>query len=201
MKDSYNSLIFKNIHEYKEYYLILYNAIYKIIIGKLKNKIFIKSKSYINILDEKDLSFLMIIEFNSIYKAYEYLENIFENNKVSIENIILNKQMQLLVNTNNETNIETNIKLTLKYNKEINEKDNIIINEIQTLKNEITNLKISNDLLKKEIINLKKYHENNNRVKEITLHSNVVDDSYAWVNLDNAFTVFKSINSILYLIY
>ena len=109
--------------------------------------------------------------------------------------------MQLLVNTNNETNIETNIKLTLKYNKEINEKDNIIINEIQTLKNEITNLKISNDLLKKEILNLKKYHENNSRAKEIKFHSNIVDDSYAWVNLDNTFTVFKSINSILYLIY
>ena len=76
MNDSNNSILFKNIYEYDEYYLIKDKSIYKIIIGKLKNNIFIKSKSYITIFNEKDLSILLNIEFHSIYKAYEYLKNI-----------------------------------------------------------------------------------------------------------------------------
>ena len=47
---------------------------------------------------------------------------------------------------------------------------------------------------------LKSYHEINNP-KDIQLLSNIIDDSYAYTDLDNTFTVFKAMNNILYLIY
>ena len=47
---------------------------------------------------------------------------------------------------------------------------------------------------------LKNNCENENP-KNIKFLSDIVNDSYAHCNLDNSFTIFKSINDILYLIY
>ena len=78
--------------------------------------------------------------------------------------------------------------------------NDIIINEINKIKNEIFNVKESNNKINDYIGKLEK-NQKKEEIKDIKLLSNIIDDSYAWVNLDNTFTVFKSINSIFYLIY
>ena len=167
--------------------------VYKIEIEKNDEEIFIKYKKYLISFNHNDLSILTKKKFNSISKAYEFIFNIFEENKIIIKNIILNKEITLLINNEKE------IELTLKYNKEY-QNNNSYINDIIQIKNEINTLKVYNNKLKNEIEKLKQYHENNNP-KNIKLLSNISNDSYAYCNLDNTFVVFKSIKDILYLIY
>ena len=111
-----------------------------------------------------------------------------------IKKIVINKE--IILSINNEREIE----LILKYIKQFNN-INHFINDIKQIKNEIINLKEENKILKNEIKKLKKYHENNNNLKNIKLLYNISNDSYVNSTLDNSFVVFKSINYILYLIY
>ena len=187
------------IDNYQEYYLIKENIVYKIVIEKKDNKIFIKYKNYLISFNHNDLSFLTKKDFNSINNAYEFIFNIFEENNIIIKKIIINKELLLLIKSNNETGRE--IELTLKYNKEYKNNNNSF-NDIKQIKIEINNLKEENKILKNEIEQLKKYHKNNNNnPKNIKLLSNISNDSYANYAFDNTFVVFKSINEILYLIY
>jgi len=182
-----------NLTNYQEYYLIKENIIYKIAIEKNDEEIFIKCKNYLISFNHKDLSLLTKEKFNTINKAYEFIFNIFEENKIIIKNIIINKEIILLINNERET------KITLKYNKEY-KNINFSINDINQIKNEIISLKEENKILKDEINKLKKYHGNNNP-NGVNLLSNISKDSYVDFILDNTFVVFKSINDILYLIY
>ena len=68
--------------------------------------------------------------------------------------------------------------------KQINDQIHILKEEINKLKEEIKNIK-----------------GNTNNPKNIKFISELTEDSYANVTLDNTFTVFKSIYNILYLIY
>ena len=193
-----------NLYNCQEYYLIKENAVYKFLIEKNNEEIFIKCKNYLISLSYKDLSILTNIKFNSINKAYEFIFNYFEENKIIIKNIKINKEIILLIK-NNEKEIEFSLKYNTNNNsslidiKPINE----IINlkeENKILKNEIIKLKEENKKIKNEIDKLKKLHNNNNP-KDIKLISNIPNDSYADDDLNNSFVVFKSINEILYLIY
>ena len=183
--NSFNSSkaqIIDDIIDYQEYFLLNDNIINKIIVGKNKNEIFIKCKNYIISFNQIELSKLIKTKINSLDDAFKFIINIFEDNKVKIIKIIKNKEIKLIMEINNDKNIE----LILKYNKDNNDNYDPIFNEINKLKDEINKLK--------------KYHENNNP-KNIQLLSNIVNDSYAFSDMDNSFTVFKSINDILYLIY
>ena len=174
--------IIDDIIDYQEYFLLKDNIINKIIIGKNKNEIFIKCKNYIISFNQIDLSTLFKIKINSLDDAFKFIINIFDDNKVVISKIIHNVQIQLIIEINNKKNIE----LILIFNKFNKDNYDPIINEINKLKYEINILK--------------KYHENNSP-KDIQFLSNIVNDSLAWSDSDNSFTVFKSINDILYLIY
>ena len=178
---------------FQDYYLIKDNIVYKIIIEKNSENIIIKCKNYLISFNEYKLSSLTKIKFHSIDNAYEFIYNIFEENKVIIENIVLNKEIKLLIKNN-----ERDIELILKYNKNKNN-NNIGINNIKQIMKEINNLKEENKKLKKEIEKLKKYHENSKN--DIKLLYNLAYDSYESSTLDNSFTVFKSVNNILCLIY
>ena len=191
---SYNSQIFSNIIDYQEYYFLKENNIYKIILTKNEKDIFIKIKNYMISFNQIQLSRLLKIEFNSINEAYQFLLNKFEENKIIIKNIILNKEMKIKIINENEKEIE----LTLIYN---NKNYDIIINEIKKLKNEILKLKEENNILKNEINKLKKYHDKNNNIKDIKLLPDIVNDSFGGSDVGDTFTVFKSINNKLYLIY
>ena len=185
-----DSNIFNNIMEYQEFFLIKINQIYKIVIGRTNKEILIKCNNYYVKFNSSDFCLLTNISFESESKTYEYIINNFEENKIYIKDIIINKEMILCIQ-------DKDFEIVLNYKRDIT---NIFINEINMLKNDISILKDENNKLKYEINNLKKFHYNTN-AEDVKLLSCVVDDSFAFDNSDNSFTVFKSINDILYLVY
>ena len=195
MENNLNTLNNEDFLEiiYNDFYLIKNNIIYNIHIEKTKNSIIIKSNNYIGIYDLNNLSNLLKIRFYSIDTAYDYIINLFEENKVMIKSKIINKKIILIFNSDYVKNIE----LILLYNEDCN---NIIVSEINKLKKDINDLKKVNKQLTNEIHNLKKIDKNQNP-KGIKLSQTVSTDSYADYGLDNTFTIFKSINNLLYLIY
>ena len=178
--------------DYKEYYLVNENIIYKIIIEKIDNNIIFKCKNnYMISLDINNITDIFKNKFDNINSAYDYIVNIFEEKKINIKNIIIKKEIIINIKIEDEKEIEINL-LYNKYTK------NIFIDEINRLKNDINKLKDENNILKKEIALLKAYHTN---PKKLKILKEITNDSYAEYILDNTFTVFKTINDILYLIY
>ena len=154
--------IFENLFDYEEYYLIKEKTGYKFIIGKRSNNIIIKCKNYELIFNNNDLSILTKLILNTIDDAYLFIINIFEENKVIIKDITIDKTITLLLNIY-IYNKPNDIEMILLYNK--TNKD-LIINEINNnyneLKKDINYLNNENNILKKEINQLKEDKINNN---------------------------------------
>ena len=102
------------LSDIEKYYIIKDNIVYKTIIVKRTNDILISIKNYIIELNLKEIYTLLEISFNSINEAFEYFINLFDENKVSIQDIIHNKLIKLQIKKN-ETK---DIKLNLLYNKQ-----------------------------------------------------------------------------------
>ena len=132
-------------------------------------------------------------EVDTIDKAYKFLNSLFEENKVQISSIIYNKEIKLNCRLNDDN--RKDIEIILYYDSD--NKD-FIVDEMNKIKTNINYLKVENNKLKKEIETIKSFNLKN---KNIKLLKEIKTDSYACTNLDNIFTVFKSINNILYLIY
>ena len=183
--------------DYEEYFHMKENIIYKIVILKNESEITFECKSYKISYNLKDLSILFKREFDTIDNAYEFIINIFEENNFSVNNIVKNKNLDLHMKIGNNIII----KIVLIYNKQ---NKNFILNEINELKNEIDALKKEADFLRKENKKLDgeiKKLKPNNDIKHIKLLPDIADDSYAYRELDNTFSAFKSIDNKLYLIY
>ena len=179
---------------YNEYYIIKENIIYQILIIRNNNEIIIQCKNYNIIFNKNSLSILTKTKFETINDAYKYIINYFEENKVNIKSIIVKKEIKLTFKINNDKKIDI-ILIYVEKNKDF------IINEINNIKKELYDIKIENNKLKEEINILKRYHTDENP-KDIQLQSNITKDSYADDSgLVNSFTIFNSINNILYLIY
>ena len=182
-----------NLIEYEEYFLIKENNVFKFIIEKEYNNIIIKCQNYEKRININDLSILNKSLFKNIDDAYEYINNLFENNKVNIKDININKSIKLTIFIDNKKNTE----IVLVYNKK---NKNNIINELKNkykdINNEINYLKNELNILKKEMPKLK-----NNNLRNIKFINDLSIDSYAYTTLDNTFSTFKSIDNILYLIY
>ena len=97
--------------------LIYENITYKIVIGKNTNVIFIKNENYIFTFNENDFSILTNSKFNSIDDGYDFINILFEENRVIFKSIRINKETKLLIKTELKSDI---IKLTLKYDKDTN---------------------------------------------------------------------------------
>ena len=69
----------------EEYYLIKENYAYQIIIEKSKNHITIKNKNYVNIFNFIKIDICFGNMFNTLDEYYDYLINLFDENKVSIK--------------------------------------------------------------------------------------------------------------------
>ena len=162
--------------EYKIFYIAFKNKSYKIKIEKSMNNILLIIENYLAIINLEKLSELTNIKFNSIDNAYEMIIHSFKENEVYINDIEneLIKLSLILINDHNEIHIILN-----KYNN----KKRIGLEENQ---------------IKNNILNNKKYHLN---PKDINSYIELVDDSYSYVDLDNALTIFKAINGIMYIIY
>ena len=243
---NFSSNFFYSI-ESQKYYLIKDNNVFKIIVEKRKNEILIKTRNYEIILNIDNFCILTKNLLHSIDKAYEFIINIFEENKAIIKDIIPNKNVKLLLNMD--------IEIVLVYNKENKnknkaiDKSNIKYYELDIkyteLKKEIYNLKNEIRLLKKEkdkfqsnqdkdkdkcieknkddqnqdkkesvevdkIINIdndtnqiKKIEEikENFNPSKIKFSKDIIKNSFNFNSFNNSFTVFESINNLLYIIY
>ena len=204
----------QDILKYEEFYLIKENNAYKIIIEELIDQILIKCKNYEIKLNNNDLSILSKSIINTIDEAYQFIINIFESNKVSIKETKINKSIKLILKIY-IYNIEKDIEILLSYNK-----NNNLINDYTKENNEIKILKEEIKLLKEEINNLKENIIKSNEINKINCLKNtdnkdkniinpknieyvydIVNDSYSYLWIINTFSIFKSINDILYLVY
>ena len=117
--------IFDNLFDYEEYYLIKEKVGYKFIIAKQSNDIIIKCKNYELTLNNYDLTLLTKSILNTIDDAYLFIINLFEEKKVIIKDIVINKTITLLLNIY-IYNKPRDIEMILLYNK--TNKD-LIVNE------------------------------------------------------------------------
>ena len=207
----------------QEFYLIKENNVFKFIIGKRINEIFIQSKKYGIKFKLNELSIITQSFFNAIDDGYKFIINLFEENKVNIKDIIFKKTLLLILKIYIH-NKEKEIEIPLSYNTQNKDKDiNALIINYNELKNDVKNLKEETKLLKKEINELKynnyiltHSNEKHNNLKNSNLSYNIdnysnpeniqfyqylTKDSYTGYLYDNAFSVFKSIYNIFYLIF
>ena len=203
---------YESIIECEEFFLIKENSVYKIIIANRKSEILIKCKNYEIHLNNNDFSILMKTKFNSLNELYIFIINRFEQSNVIIKDIIINQYIKLILKTIID-NKEHNIEIILSYNK-----NNLINNEMFVdLKNDLNYLKEEINLLKNKINNNK---NNNSNILEksnefirnssfqdesspmnILFYKILTNNSYSKNWLDNTFSVFKSIDETLFLIY
>ena len=199
----------ENILDCQEYYLIKDKRIYKIIIGQNNIYIFIKCNKYMILFNKEELSFLTKIKFENIDKAYEFLINIFEENKVYINNIIMNKSIQLIFIHNKEMEIILNydktnfnlfinelnvLKINNNNNKEltlshIKESYNKVMEQINKINNEINDIKKNYKNYEIEISKLKNnniYNLNNQKKhNEINNNKDILEKKNIYKNNDN----------------
>ena len=212
IEKKYGYKSFNKIFEFQDYYLIKENSVFKIVIIKIEKILLIKCKSYQIQLNIDDLSrLIMIKKFNSIEEGYKYINSIFEENRIKIKNVTINKKIELELNLD----LNKDIIINLIYQKD---NKNIIVDEFKELKMEIYGLKEEINCLKKEIKELKAINSfkninrdkdkietngdhNMNEIKNIQILKEFNIDSFTDCYLDNTFTVFKSVNDILHLIY
>ena len=189
----YNDELQEIILDYNEYFILSENIIYKIIIIKYKDTIVIETKNYTIKFNLNIINNIIKIQFNDINEAYDFLMNKFDENKVDIKNENNSKCIKLFVIVENEKKIE----IELSY---ITKKENTFVSRINNMQKEINILKEENTKLYDEINKLKQYHDDS-YPRDIEFSIDLSRNPNAYINLDNTFTVYKSINNILYLIH
>ena len=161
----------------KKEYITKYNSdIIKIIIGKTKDNIIIKSNYYELKFNKDYLSLLTNTLFKTLDESFEFIENIFNENKYKIKEIS-SENIKLIITTFNIytsfgiNRIEKDIELILLENFE---NKNILIKELFNkyikIEKEIYEMKNDNKLIKEENDKLKK--DNNILKKEIEIIKN-----------------------------
>ena len=182
-----------------EFYLFQDGSIYKIFLIELENDIIIKYRKYEKKIQINEISSLINKRFNSIHESYLFLSKLFDDNQIKIKNINVNRSFRLSFYLNNINTDE--IELNLLYNEN---QSNSILEEIYYKYNSLlTNFKdIKQEIkkLKKEQKNIKLI-QNSENPKEIQFSNDIATDSFAGFSYDDSFTVFRSINNILKLVY
>ena len=172
--------------DYNEFFLVYNNIIHKISLIRKENEIIMKSDNYMIEFNNNEFNLLSRNnKFESINQIYEFIIDSFYNGDVTINNIQNKKEIKLI--------FKNNLKIILTYSKEnryyIIEELNNMKKEIKELYNNINTLKFNNNLKSK------------NDPKKLELSRNITENAYAYTDLVKSFTVFKSIEEILYLIY
>ena len=191
LKDEY-----QQIYKIDEFYLIQDGTIYKILLEKLENALKIVYKKYSKVISLNEISTLVRQRFNSINEYYEYISKLFDERKIRIKSINTNRSFTLSFNLNNINIEEIDFILEYKNNEcnsfleEINSKYNYLL---ETMKHSLAILK----KFGKEQKNI----QNNENPKDIKFANDIAIDSFATYSYEDSFTVFRSINNILQLIY
>ena len=170
----------------KEYKAIYLSQIYNIIIEKTNYNINIRSAYYQLKLNKEQMSSLTNTIFNSIDETFDFIINIFNQNKYYIKGItsnslILRIQIYNIINGNqkeielylNENFEDKNYLIKELFNKYIKIEKDII-----DIKNENNNLKIENNKLNQNNMNLKKEIESikNNQINGINTQINNINN-------------------------
>ena len=127
---------------------------------------------------------------DTIDESYEFIINIFEEQKAFIKNIELNKSITLILKVYIH-NKETDIEIKLLYDQ--NKKDSNVKklnNDVNRLKNEIQNLKDEISILRKDVELLKNINVNRNINNISSFNGNNVNTS-----TNNSHNVNKHINN------
>lgn len=181
---------------YQEFFLFKDNNIYKIILEKNTSKICISSGNYFKNYNLDELSTLFKINFFTLDNAYNFLVDLFEDYKVSINNKTKYKDLKIKFSLPKEEIIEIKLQYETMY------QNMLIAENMKKLKNEINNLKNKNNILQDEINSIRQNKLNQNKAPtNIKLLYTIEEKSYADYGLDNSFALFNSFNNILYLVY
>ena len=181
---------------YQEFFLFKDNNIYKIILEKNASKICISSGNYFKNYNLDELSTLFKINFFTLDNAYNFLVDLFEDYKVSINNKTKYKDLKIKFSLPKEEIIEIKLQYETMY------QNMLIAENMKKLKNEINNLKNKNNILQDEINSIRQNKLNQNKAPtNIKLLYTIEEKSYADYGLDNSFALFNSFNNIIYLVY
>lgn len=182
-----------------EYFLFQEWSIYNINLIQLENNISIRYKKYETILNLEQISSLIKSRFSSLNEYYNFLSDLFEEKKINIKEINVNNFIKLSLKINQSFASIEEIEMELKYNEN---KSNSIMEELNDKYNKLSR-SVKED--KKELNSLKKEAkgiiQNNDNPKDIQYSNDVATDSFASFSYEDSFTVFKSINDILELVY
>ena len=169
--DSEENILIQN--QYKVKYLSDYITI---IVGKTKNNIILRNNYYELKVNSENLSLLTKIVFKSIDESYEFITNIFNQNKFLIKDINSKMITIIIIIYDNIKGKERKIELSLKEN--FDNKNYLIkelFNKYMKLEKEMIEEKNNNFMLKQENYNIKMEIESiknfrNNDIGEIKMN-------------------------------
>jgi WD40 repeat protein len=182
-----------------EFLLFQDRFIYKIVIAESLDNIHLKYKKYEKKLNFEDFNSLFRIRVNSIHDCFVYITNLFEDNKASIKSFNAKRTIKLSFNINYDDSNSVNV--DLDYDEDTSG------GMLEKLNNRCNRLLKNYRDLKKELISLKKEQksikliQNNENPKNIKFSADIAKDSFAGYSYGDSFTVFRSINNILQIVY
>ena len=183
-----NSNIINNSKQTANIYqkiLIKNNINYKFFIENNKKEIIFICEKYKAKYNINDIKLKTNNKFNNIDKKYESIIQAFNNYKVTIKEILMNKKIKLEINIGGKINEKNNLEIILLYNND-NKKNNII-NKKQN-ENNINNIYKNNNIFL------------NTNPLNIEIKNNIAKESTPIIT-NNQILIFKSINDFLYLFY
>lgn len=144
---------------------------------------------------------LYLIQFNKIFKkeyksikdCFDYLSNLFENDKIYIKKIVNGEYFELSVSS--ILSEEININLEYKDNSSIS----IYIDIFKEYYKQKLDVEKLNKILNK--INIKYDKDEFNDPKNINFSSDIIRNSFANYSYENSFTVYESQNKNLQIVY
>jgi WD40 repeat protein len=144
----------EKIIETKEYVILKDNKTHKFSVNKTNQSIIIRSFNYESRLVKEDLIKITKLFFDTLDDGFKFITDIFDNKKVLIKEVELNKRILIQIKIYDFSGKERLIEIEMLYNT--NNKD-FIINELtlkcSSLEGEIINLKTEMKNMKNEILN------------------------------------------------